>query len=206
MRRAGLLVALVSMMCLLLAGCGESQPESAQDGTTEEAAQADDAAAADGIGLEQAKGIALEHAGVAEEEAVFTETGQETEDGKDVYKIDFSSGATEYEYEILVEDGTVLKYSSGIRENAGTSSGTTDNSSSQDNKNDNILTEKKAKEIAFQQAGVAEDEAEYVKVELDFENGVQVYEISFDSGSYEYEYEIGAESGEVLHYEKDRRD
>lgn len=41
------------------------------------------------------------------------------------------------------------------------------------------------------------------KCKLDFENGRKVYEVEFISGGMEYEYDIDAETGSVLKYERD---
>ena len=41
------------------------------------------------------------------------------------------------------------------------------------------------------------------KVELDFEHGRKVCEIKFYQGGFEYEYDIDAELGTVLKFEKD---
>ena len=42
------------------------------------------------------------------------------------------------------------------------------------------------------------------KCKLDYEDGVQVYDVEFKSGGYEYEYKIHAADGIVLKSEKDR--
>ena len=42
--------------------------------------------------------------------------------------------------------------------------------------------------------------------ELDHDDGVARYEISFHVGNMEYEYEINATTGQVLKYESERDD
>ncbi len=44
------------------------------------------------------------------------------------------------------------------------------------------------------------------KVELDYEHGRKIYEVTFYKDGYEYEYDIDAESGKVLKFEKDLDD
>ena len=39
--------------------------------------------------------------------------------------------------------------------------------------------------------------------ELDYEDGVQVYELEFFSGGYEYDYEISAADGSVVKFKKE---
>ena len=43
-------------------------------------------------------------------------------------------------------------------------------------------------------------------MELDKEKGKTVYEVDFEVGSYEYEYEIDAYSGEIVKHEKEYDD
>ncbi len=54
----------------------------------------------------------------------------------------------------------------------------------------------RAKQIALSYAGVGG--ANFIKVELDTDDGVQVYEIEFKVGNVEYEYDINAISGEII--------
>jgi uncharacterized membrane protein YkoI len=41
------------------------------------------------------------------------------------------------------------------------------------------------------------------KIEMDYEHGVKVYEIKFHYNGMEYEYDIDAQNGNVLKFEKD---
>lgn len=62
------------------------------------------------------------------------------------------------------------------------------------------------KQIIFSHAKVKASDAWDVEVDLDTENGKLVYEISFDAGGYEFDYEIDASTGKVLRSEKERND
>ena len=53
-------------------------------------------------------------------------------------------------------------------------------------------------------AGVSEQDAKKIEVELDNEREVTFYEVEFKAGGYEYEYKISAEDLSVLHSEKER--
>ena len=64
----------------------------------------------------------------------------------------------------------------------------------------------KAKKAAFDRAGVSQDKAANVSVELDYEDGVMVYQVEFQSGGYEYECDVNAATGAVVQYEKERED
>ena len=68
------------------------------------------------------------------------------------------------------------------------------------------ITAEEAKQIALSHAGVAEADARAVQTELDFDRGVEVYEVEFSVGRVEYEYEINAETGEVIKAERDYDD
>ena len=61
------------------------------------------------IGVKKAQQIALDSAGLKENEAVFEKSRLGTEDGKVIYEIDFSGGRAEYEFDIDAYDGTVLE-------------------------------------------------------------------------------------------------
>jgi len=59
-----------------------------------------------------------------------------------------------------------------------------------------------AKAKALEHAGVAEANAQKLKVEMDVEKGRMVYEIEFDADGYEYDYEIDATTGELVKNQK----
>lgn len=61
----------------------------------------------------------------------------------------------------------------------------------------------KAKEIAFNHAGVAADKASFVKCEFDYDDGIAVYDVEFYFDRCEYNYEINAKNGKILKVEKD---
>ena len=63
----------------------------------------------DEFSKEDALDIALEHAGLKESDVTVTELYRETDDGVDMYKVEFLSGGMEYDYEIRVSDGKILE-------------------------------------------------------------------------------------------------
>ena len=67
-----------------------------------------------------------------------------------------------------------------------------------------MLSEDEAIAKALGHAGFNKDQVDFMKrPELDYEHGRKVYEIKFYQGGMEYEYDIDAENGAVLKFEKD---
>lgn len=77
-----------------------------------------------------------------------------------------------------------------------------DNSNTTDTK----IAKDKALEMAFKVAGVKEQDAKDIDIELDRENGEAVWDIDFESGNTEYSYEINADTGDILKQDKEPRD
>ena len=66
------------------------------------------------------------------------------------------------------------------------------------------LTQDQALAQALAAANLRRDQIDFIKkVELDYEHGRKVYEIKFYQGGMEYEFDIDAENGTILKYEKD---
>ncbi len=59
----------------------------------------------------------------------------------------------------------------------------------------------KATSIALEKANLKESDVKGLKVELDVENGILVYEVEFHKGNNEYDYEINAETGVVINFD-----
>ncbi|MBQ3518364.1 MAG: PepSY domain-containing protein [Clostridia bacterium] len=67
-----------------------------------------------------------------------------------------------------------------------------------------FITPEEAKRIALDHAGVSAEDAVFDRTERDYDNGIYHYEVEFRVGLIEYEYDIHAETGEILSFEKDR--
>ena len=59
------------------------------------------------------------------------------------------------------------------------------------------ISKEKAKEIALKHANAEESKISDYEIDLDTENGVLVYEISFDYNGKEYDYDVDANTGEI---------
>lgn len=66
------------------------------------------------------------------------------------------------------------------------------------------ITAKDAKEAALKHAGLGESQVSDVDVDLDRDNGKLIYEVDFNSGNTEYDYDIDAETGEVISADKSK--
>lgn len=62
------------------------------------------------IGAENARALALEHAGLSADSVTYSKTELDMDDGLMVYEIEFYCDGKEYEYKLLASDGSILEY------------------------------------------------------------------------------------------------
>lgn len=65
--------------------------------------------AAGEITADEAKAIALEHAGITEADVLYINVDYDRDDGRTEWSVDFTTETTEYDYEINAADGTILQ-------------------------------------------------------------------------------------------------
>ncbi len=65
------------------------------------------------------------------------------------------------------------------------------------------ISAEKAQTIALTHAGLRADQVTGLRVKYEIDDGVPLYEVEFRSGRWEYDYEIHAETGAVLSFDKD---
>ncbi len=156
------------------------------------------------IGIERAKQIALSHAGLSQGSVSFVKAELDHEDGVKVYDIEFYSGNVEYDYEINAASGVIISvdrdienYSIPTAAPAPTAAPTpAPTEAPTQPAAPSTISADRAKQIALSHAEVGG--ASFIKVELDTDDGVAVYEIEFKVGNVEYEYDINAISGEII--------
>lgn len=152
------------------------------------------------IGEDEAKTAALTASGVAQDNATFTKTQLEKDDGKTYYEIEFiDADGVQYEYDIDAVTGTVIAYESEKKGTAKAQSGQTATDASGE------IDEATAKQTALDDAGLTADQVTFVKVEREQDDGVTKYEVEFYAkDTYtEYDYEINAQTGAILAMDAD---
>ena len=65
------------------------------------------------------------------------------------------------------------------------------------------ISMEESKTIALKHAGLTSDQVTGLHADLDFDDGNPYYEVHFHQNNWEYEYEIHADTGEVISFEKD---
>lgn len=68
------------------------------------------------------------------------------------------------------------------------------------------LTAEEALTIALNHAGLTQDQIRRLERERDWDRGRPEWDIEFVSGNYEYSYEIHAETGVILEWDRERED
>ena len=145
------------------------------------------------ITIDQAKEIALNHAKLTAEQVSFIRTESEFDDGIEKYNIEFYYNNQKYDYDINAVNGQIIQYDL---------EGVINNSQNNLNSTANISIEQ-AKEIALNHANLTSNQVIFSRTELDYDNGIQKYEVEFYYNNREYSYEINANTGDILGYEQD---
>lgn len=143
-----------------------------------------------------AKTIALENAGLTESDVTVVKLNGYTKQGVPYYKIVFFSANTKYYYEINGDTGAIIRSHQNNIHNY-------NNNPSNTGKGTNVnvsVTAEEAINIAFIHAGVNSSTVRDLDCDYDKKG---YYEIEFVSGNMEYEYEVDANSGDVLFWESD---
>ena len=174
-----------------------AQPDTAQPNTNQTAGE---------ITVEEAKTIALEHAGVKAADATFIQAKRDYDNGRSVYEIEFvvasGKGYLEYDYDIAMADCSIVSFDYDIEGYAAPV--TAQPAATQAT---GSITVEEAKTIALNHAGLTADAVTFVKAKQDYDDGRLVYEIEFvttsGNGYLEYDYEIDAATGNILSYDYD---
>lgn len=67
------------------------------------------------------------------------------------------------------------------------------------------LTKDQAEQIALDHVGVAADQVTRLRTEYEIDDGIVQFDVEFRSGDWDHEFEIHAEDGRILSYDKDHK-
>ena len=177
---------------------GDDQEAAGIENEAQSGGQTDADPGARDIGEDAALKAALEAAGVSEADASRIRVSLDRDDGRTVYDVSFDVGQTEYDYEVLASDGRVV--SSDVEQRD-------DDRYDCDGRNrrknaDVAVSCEEAADIALAKVpGATEND---IRIELDHDDGRYKYEGDIIYERVEYEFEIDADSGEVISWGEER--
>ena len=132
----------------------------------------------------KAKTIALNDAGVKEEDVSYIYVKKDRDDGINVYEVEFYVGSKEYDYESAQDDSRIIsKDYDAEHYNANSCKAIT-------------LEEAKAKALARVEGAGGSD----IRIHEDYDDGYRVYEGEIYYNGMEYEFTILADSGEIVEW------
>ena len=186
--------AAVSMMVLgALTGCGNGGNSGSGAGSAD-------------IGRDAALEAALNDAGVSEADTTRLKVSEDMDDGRKVYEIGFDVAEKEYDYEIQASDGAIL--SSDVETNEGYTAAQNSTQSQQNADNagtgtsDAAVSLEEATRIALDKVPGATEQD--IRINLDYDDGRQKYEGDIIYEQMEYDFEIDANTGEVIEWSEER--
>ena len=186
--------AAVSMMVLgALTGCGNGGNSGSGAGSAD-------------IGRDAALEAALNDAGVSEADTTRLKVSEDMDDGRKVYEIGFDVAEKEYDYEIQASDGAIL--SSDVETNEGYTAAQNSTQSQQNADNagtgtsDAAVSLEEATRIALDKVPGATEQD--IRINLDYDDGRQKYEGDIIYEQKEYDFEIDANTGEVIEWSEER--
>ena len=145
----------------------------------------------------QAREIALADAGKTEADVgkEFIRVKLDRDDGRLVYEVEFYVGMEEFDYDIDAASGTIVGRDYDIEDDFA-------NTSSAVSAPGNVISRDEAVQIILQRVPGAS--AQNVRIELDEDDGWLIYEGELYYSHVEYEFELNAETGEILEWSEDR--
>lgn len=217
---------------LLLTGCSRNDtatPETSQtpetvSQTREETPSSSIAEGVDGVDMissEDAKAIALEHAGLTEADVTFIKCELDTDYDDHNYDVEFyTADRLEYDYEIDAYTGRILGYdleghnlsdsaaqgngaANAPATNADDTSTNTDGNATLGNDGNMATTsisEEDVKKIALDQVPGSTEE-DILEFGRDYDNGILRYEVEILYDGKEYSFDIDARDGSILEWD-----
>lgn len=152
------------------------------------------------ISESRAKEIALTDAGVTEADVLAILVKRDFDDGRSVYDVDFYVQNQEFDYEIDAVTGTIISRDFDIEndflnqtQNAGAGTGA----------NTGTISMEQATAIVLNRVSGATAQNVYMKLEND--DGYLKYEGDVYYNGMEYEFELNAQTGDILEWSEERK-
>ena len=213
MRKKWIFTGAAFALAMTLTGCRDNAAASIPQQSSQEQTQM--------IPMEEAQEAALKAADIEAADADISAMTLSEVAGVACYKVEFTSGEYAYAYTINAQTGVVMEMSSQEQnaQTSGTQTETADPAASapaqtsgsasaqaqtsaaapaQNATGTGTVDEAAAQKIALEHAGVKAADATITKSKLDYEDGRQVYDIEWYAGGAKYDYEIAADTGEII--------
>ena len=155
------------------------------------------------IGKDAAAYAAEQYAGTTALDSVTAEVDSELDESPAHYEVELHTAWGEFEYLVDAYTGKVFSGQKDLLAAVSTPNATTKPTAPSDGADSGHA---KAKSSALNHAGLSENQAYDMDIELDDEDGTLVYEVEFKSGGMEYSYEINAATGAILKHETELDD
>lgn len=161
--------------------------------------------------IREAESAALAHAGFTADQVTRLHTEVDYENGAKEFEVEFRSGDWEYDYTVSAETLEILKHQKEYdppkqkavetvpAETKPAETKSADTKPAESKK----ISAAEAKSIALAHAGLTEAQVKGLRAEYDRDDGRPEYDVEFRVGNMEYEYEIHAETGKILSWDKE---
>ncbi len=154
------------------------------------------------ISRSEAEDIALSHAGLSKDQVTFVRGEKEFEDGRAVYDVEFyTKDFQEFDYQIDAKTGDILSFDEDVENDVPSANQSAPDAPQSENEPVAGITEEQAKTTALEKVpgATAENIREF---KTDRENGRMEYEGKIVYNDREYEFEINAETGEIISWDE----
>lgn len=153
------------------------------------------------ITKDKAKSIALQDAGVKESDTEFLWVKEDYDDGRAIYEVEFYANGTEYDYDIEKSTGKILSSDFDIENYTpgNGNGGNTNNGAS-----GTVLSLDKARSLALARVPGATEKD--IRIQLERDDGRQVYEGEIYYNRMEYEFEMDAATGNFIEWSAEHWD
>ncbi|WP_022766256.1 PepSY domain-containing protein [Butyrivibrio sp. XPD2006] len=185
--------------------------------------------AAGNITLEQAKQIALTNAGLNANQVTFVKEGMEMDDGRTKYEVEFYAGNMEYDYDIDALTGAIISFDQDCEVNymatapaavpvtpkatapaavpvtpkAAAPQAAAPAAPQAPAATTGAVTKDQALQIALNHAGLTKNDIMFSNVRKDYDDGMEIWEVEFHQGFYEYNYDIAVANGQIVDFDID---